>query len=319
MIPYLSAHAQAKKARDANGRSALWWAVATSNLELVQILLITGMDINEQDVLGDTALHGALLYDLSSRDAIVKTLLDHDPNLTLVNNFGDTCLSYALYVDCVDVRSYLVQKSLKAGVSTNHRNNDSDTILMSWARLSPRDTHLNSEINLLFRAGADIDAQNKRGKTALMLATYWGNTSMTEILLERGARCDLLNIDEENILHIVAKRPDAEILKILLGYDLSGVDSRAQNKNGSTPEDLFRRGQYRYDDNTIEAFYTLLDKVTSQYRVQDIKRDRTCPAPMLLPVKETTQTSCTRIMPQKPAPYSVHALQLRPSKPKFPA
>ena len=278
MLPYLTAHAQAVKARDSNGRSALWWAVSMDNLKLVHILVVAGADVNAQDVERDTALHIALRNNLSSKAAIVKTLLDHDLDLTLVNNYGEACLHLACNVECADLRSHLVRKSLQAGVHADQRTGYSHTALMyrTYFRSNHDDNYIEYEVELLLEAGADIDAQDKLGDTALMQTISGRRIAMTRFLLERGARCDTLNTSEENILHIAAKHSDVKIFKTLLDYDLPGVDPWAQDKYGLTPEDLIEEPRVTLgdvDEDTKEAFYTLLDKVNSQNRILEIDSD----------------------------------------------
>ena len=48
-----------------------------------------------------------------------------------------------------------------------------------------------SAVERLLEAGADVDAQNRQGMTALMKAVRRGRTHIVKILLERGSDRDL--------------------------------------------------------------------------------------------------------------------------------
>ncbi len=70
----------------------------------------------------------------------------------------------------------------------------------------------------LILAGADIDIQNKHGKTTLMLAIKEGDSRLVQILLDLGANP---NDEYGNTLVFAEARGNEDIIKILLSYKVN--------------------------------------------------------------------------------------------------
>lgn len=104
-----------------------------------------------------------------------------------------------------------------------------------------------AKVKLLLAKGAEIDAQDEYGKTALMLAASSGNAAVVGALLDGGASVNLIDnkgltallysLDDENMAHgeerktLPARRMEAA-RRILLA---KGVDVNAANQDGETP------------------------------------------------------------------------------------
>ena len=84
----------------------------------------------------------------------------------------------------------------------------------------------------LLSDGADINAQNSSGTTALHDIVWAGVDSMAEELIKRGARIDLENKSGETALHIAARQGATEIMKVMLAKD---PDLTAETNQGNTP------------------------------------------------------------------------------------
>ena len=85
----------------------------------------------------------------------------------------------------IDTVRRLVGVSGRAGTSralVNQKDQHGDTALTKCARRG----HVNVA-RLLLDAGADVDAQNAGGYSALMLSCYWDHTEMVNLLLSKGA------------------------------------------------------------------------------------------------------------------------------------
>ena len=273
LVAYLSDHSLAVNDRDQNGRTALWWAAAIGNIEAVQILLVAGTDINAQDGLGNTVLHAAICYGRVEKVTVIRTLLDHNPDLTLVNRAGDGCLIYLPKIRCPNNHSRLIRGSLQAGVHPDARSIDGDSILTNWPLSGDAAAE---DIDLLLEAGADIDARGWRELTALIRSVMYRRVEMTKTLLERGASLNLLYESRRNLLHYAADWPNLGILEVLLENGLDGVNPREKDDCGQTPEDVFETGskeQGGIDKETREAFYMLLDRLLSRERMQEIPSD----------------------------------------------
>jgi len=88
-----------------------------------------------------------------------------------------------------------VRALLDAGANVNARNNYGETALMRTA--------LNGHAEvaaLLIDAGADVDAKDDYGGTALMWAAWRGNAEEVKLLIDAGADVDAKNDDGRTAL-----------------------------------------------------------------------------------------------------------------------
>ena len=82
-----------------------------------------------------------------------------------------------------------------------------------------------AEIARLLKRGADVNAQQADGATALQWAAYRGDAKLAELLLKAGAKADLANHDGATPLWLAAARGDAAVIQALLK---GGADANEQ-------------------------------------------------------------------------------------------
>lgn len=182
-----------------NGITALHLAVAENNLEAVQLLIEHGANINAKNEYDQTPLHAA-----SSKE-MAAYLINKGANVNIQDNYGNSPLHWAAKHNHLGVLETLLSAK---EVIVDIQNNDGDTPLSMAAHYgvpatinysynfhqSQRNT-LNKELtrdNLvcleqLIKKGADINHQNKKGYTPLLLAiligeNYMGNIGLTSYL-----------------------------------------------------------------------------------------------------------------------------------------
>ena len=95
-------------------------------------------------------------------------------------------------------------------------------------------------VRALLMDGADVDARDRHGQTALMLAAHAGHDGVTAVLLEHGAA---LNVTAKFglsalMLAIVAGHPDTARLLARAGADRSLRGTGAPGFAGKTAHDL---------------------------------------------------------------------------------
>jgi ankyrin repeat protein len=91
-------------------------------------------------------------------------------------------------------------------------------------------------IELLIESGADIDAQNESGKTALMLAAFSGKLKIIQELRSNGASYDKYDRSGSYVIHYAVDGGNVDSLQWML---LDGIDPNKRDMNsGWTP--LFR-------------------------------------------------------------------------------
>ena len=93
------------------------------------------------------------------------------------------------------------------------------------------------ELRKAINAGADVNAKDNKGATALIQAAYEGNIEVAELLLKHGADVNARNNDGCTALMFAAFDGYPEIAEILITY---GANKNLRDKNGSTAYDYVR-------------------------------------------------------------------------------
>ena len=107
-----------------------------------------------------------------------------------------------------------------------------------------------TEVERLLKRGADVNAQQADGATALQWAAYRGDAKLAELLLKAGAKPDLANRDGATPLWLAAARGDAAVVEALLK---GGADPNEQLPLGRRPLMLAARS------GSVEAVHALLE------------------------------------------------------------
>ncbi len=89
----------------------------------------------------------------------------------------------------------------------------------------------NSTVLKLLEAGADIDAQDARGRTAMMAATHENKVATVEALIEAGADVDIQDDRKDNPFLYAGAEGLLEILKLTIA---AGADTKLTNRYGGT-------------------------------------------------------------------------------------
>jgi ankyrin repeat protein len=90
-----------------NGKTAL---MSTVNINIVKYLIASGADIDATDIFGDTALIWAVVY---GRPEEIKTLIEANANLNKIDMNGWTALSYANFLETIDIINILEDSKAK--------------------------------------------------------------------------------------------------------------------------------------------------------------------------------------------------------------
>jgi ankyrin repeat protein len=184
-------------------------AVKPSGHEPVAMFLLEhGADLSKTDTIGTTPLHAAVQ---TNKLALVKALLEHgaDPNSRL------TRPPPPLRGDFVDYRGYagatplwlaanarypnveMLRALASAGAEPRVTVQDGTTPLMAAVGMAQNDARLADEtsalavVTVLVELGADLNAVNRGGQTALHGATRSGRNSIVQFLAEHGAALDV--------------------------------------------------------------------------------------------------------------------------------
>jgi ankyrin repeat protein len=135
-----------------------------------------------------------------------------------------------------------VNDLIRLSADVNARDKKGRTAL-HWAAPA-RDNPL--MIHILIANGADVNAVDNGGETALMIAASQSNQGIVEVLLEKGARVDAANKIGRTALMAAAYRANVEIIKILLA---NRADVKLKDRRGRTAFDLAKQGSRNYKDD----------------------------------------------------------------------
>ncbi|MCX6773997.1 MAG: ankyrin repeat domain-containing protein [Candidatus Micrarchaeota archaeon] len=111
----------------------------------------------------------------------------------------------------------------------------------------------------LLDEGADLNAKDSHGWTALSLAVFYCNAKTCEILISRGADVNTRDIIGDTPLHWAAFHGHISICKILVE---NGADLRAEGKSNELPHTVAMLRGHRLTSEFLKASYS--DKLSKE-------------------------------------------------------
>lgn len=201
-------------------------AVTSGSLADVESAIAKGEDVNKKDSDGNTPLISAAKY---GDFGIVLALLKKGADLKARNADGnDALLALANYAMPGPSGAAKGEKTgspigitleghLKAagylidqGADVNAKNNDGNTALILASQLNKKEL-----VELLLAKGADVNASNKRGQTALIAAAIQGQAEVLCPLLRKGALLDAKDAEGVAALQYAERFNHKEAIKQL--------------------------------------------------------------------------------------------------------
>ncbi|KAL5482195.1 hypothetical protein EMCRGX_G022490 [Ephydatia muelleri] len=187
---------------------------------VLKILNKPGVDVNEPNKHGETALHIASGY---GRLNMVKMLHQFGAHVDAEDKMGDTPLYWATRYGYSEVVQYLKEQ----GASVNHQNKAGETAAHVAARYGHPEVMME-----LGRAGANLNMRDKDDETPLLCACWHGYHTLVECLVHAGCPLITPNKEGDSPLHVAAVRGHYDIVRLLCE---SGVDLDSTNYNGCAP------------------------------------------------------------------------------------
>jgi len=154
-------------------------------------------------------------------------------------------LDRALLEACRKGQVEVVESLLKKGADVNAREvlpqpeNDEETIPTDWdeeaggtALILASAAGSSGVVELLLRAGADVNAIDERGWSAILRASYFGHVGIVRALIEAGAAPDFRETNlGATALQLAARQNHADTVRALLD---AGANPNAALTNGWT-------------------------------------------------------------------------------------
>jgi ankyrin repeat protein len=209
-----------------DGITPLTYAIEDKNADAVKILLENGAQINTRDKNGRTPLMLSLSLlsnqsDLryhkqendKKRNKIIQILLDYGADIHAVDNEGNTTLDYYLKIKksrSGKIVNFPLEKSFNL---INAQNENGLTPLLNAIIDLEYPT---DEVKLLLEHGANTEATNAEGETALLIALEKVQTACVKLLLDHGANTQAKNKDGKTALdYALEKGYHGEIIHLL--------------------------------------------------------------------------------------------------------
>lgn len=187
--------------RDCDGRTPLAMACVCNQVSIVTYLVkVVKVNVNTLDNCGNSPLLHAINCGLSLNYDLISSLLDAGANVNHVNQHGTSPLFTAIRRSSEhSLDSILtVQGLIQSGVHLNHPEPGLGESPLHLSISRGQD----SITEALIRAGADVNAVNASGHSALHRLAQEEKTELVHLLLAAGARVDLRKsfwLDESGI------------------------------------------------------------------------------------------------------------------------
>ena len=206
---------------DVNNRNQtpLYFACCDRQEDFVKILLDTGADPNIADKYGDSCLHAAMYG--CCRTETIQEILDHGALVSVQNIEGATPLLLA----CSSAQAESVELLLSLGADPNMADADGETSI-----LNAIEGFCSVQIiQRLIDNGANVNASNNTGLTALLKACSYRRMDVVKVLLEAGADPTITSEVGYSSLHAaVDGRCCLNTLKELIDYG-AHIDAKRQD------------------------------------------------------------------------------------------
>lgn len=199
---------------DIYGRNALFYAVLQENVDIAKLLISYGMDIHRLDMHEQNVLFNAVILGAENLE-IIELLLKKGINLEQEDKAGFTILDEILKILEISKhpiddntskyrlvnkeRNYLKLTSIliEHDLRINHINKEGKTIL--YKKVLEKDY---AAIEFLITAGANVNVTDFDGRTVLFDAIFGGVNALETIdyLLKQGANIDHQDNEERTII-----------------------------------------------------------------------------------------------------------------------
>ncbi|CAI2359509.1 unnamed protein product [Moneuplotes crassus] len=266
-----------------------------------------GDNINERnDILGEAPIHRAVLSKLKSKVSALRTILDQDANVDLVDNNGWTALHHAAYNGEYESAVELISN----GANVNCYSNSMKTPLHFAALNDHADV-----VNLLVTKGAKIEGiSNKEIQkfapqnsslimdniSPLLIASRKGHTNCFELLLSLGANLHETDVREWNCLHFAAYNGHHELVNKILQIDHpENILIKQKNKQEHLPFDICKNEKTKFyfrkkkkdDEDAIKRKFLELRKKKKLENQKKPKTKKTSGKATKKPLKEENKES----------------------------
>ncbi len=216
------------------GSKELWAALNLWDGQSIKKLIEKKINVDSRNQQGLTPLIYTAQYCIPGEqmNSIMTDLIKAGADVNAKDPNGHTPLFRAATTGKLEAAQIL----LDSNANVNMANNDGATPLIR----SAESLSMNPEpvISLLIKRGADLNAKDNSGKTALVYAVMRANTTTIKLLLDAGADPNIVLRDGSTVLMEAVQQHRSDPIPILESLVAGGANVRAKNNSGKTALDL---------------------------------------------------------------------------------
>jgi len=212
--------------RDKQGYIPLQYSIIFDNINIFELLLNYGSNINIKDNLGNTSLHNAIM---KKNIILCKEILKKDFNLKLVNNIGESALHFACNYELFEIAELLIKK----GIDLNIYDNEFNLTALIYCIIL-QNIQL---IDLLLSNNIDVTIQDINGNTSLHHAILENTPKIINKLIPYFDNLNYVNINGKTVAHLILttlEENSAILDNINFDKILEKTDINIQDNDGNT-------------------------------------------------------------------------------------
>lgn len=230
-----------------NGGTPLHAAAEKGYVSVTEYLLANHADVNAKDNQGLTPLHIAAR---NGHKRLCEMLLAAGANVNAADNDGYTPLHLAAIKGYLSVAETLLAKGAQVNTATHQDRNITLNSPLTSAALAG----FPGMVDLLLAHGADIEYREQGGSTPLIRVVYSEPTreSCLKVLLDKGANVNAVNNSGLTALAFAVRDAKTTLISLLLDHHAE-VDARVSARNWSDP-----RNRMGWEEDRQDRDWTVL-------------------------------------------------------------
>ncbi|KAJ7210932.1 ankyrin repeat-containing domain protein [Mycena rebaudengoi] len=191
----------------------LYVSSSFSHVEMVELLLEKGVDVNVTGWRYVNALHAATNH---GQEAVVQLLIEKGADVNALGGQYKNVLQMASYRGQEAIVRLLIEK----GADVNAQGGELGNALQAASYCGRK-----AIVQLLIEKGADVNAQGGEYGNALQAASYRGHKAIVRLLIEKGANVNAQGGEYGNVLQVASYYWQEAIVRLLIE---KGADVNAQ-------------------------------------------------------------------------------------------
>ena len=222
-------------------------ALALGEVEIAELLLEHGADVDAREARGMTALLSAFPLPQVDILNIVEFLLEHDADVNARDDRLISSLHLAEHYGDWEVAQMLLNHKADVNFQDDHGRTPLHILLENGMFHGGGDDYFD-HVQLLLEHGAEVNRRDKNNQTPLLLAVWQNWFELVDILLENGADANAVDDNAKTPLHILSESQideESDVIDLVLLLLNHGSDvNRRDNDNQTTLLLVMERGWF---------------------------------------------------------------------------